>query len=319
MPEETMVCESSLERVARVIEAIDRLPAVAALDWADRAARALGHLASPARACLVIVTLDAHGSVVHHEATGVATSVQAQPGVARGDGGDESSAELTLRSRSERLDQTGVRATSDMLAAGVYDVLDRLMQTPDWRSRGLGKLWVGVPAGEVLTGIHVVSGSDPWRVLIAMVGAGASTSDAARRIRIAQMRVVMPRLARRAALALGLRRTSSGSWLTGREQQVLEQLTLGRSVREIAEEIGRSPHTVHDHVKSLHRKLAASSRGELVARALGYLDGQGHQDQADPVEPHEPALTEVKAGIAVTRLTARPESAVDPLTRARVE
>jgi len=122
----------------------------------------------------------------------------------------------------------------------------------------------------------------------------------------------MPRLARRAALALGLRRTSSGSWLTGREQQVLEQLTLGRSVREIAEDIGRSPHTVHDHVKSLHRKLSASSRGELVARALGYLDREGHTERPESA-PADPPVAEVKGTIAVPRLTMRPDTVHEPV------
>ncbi|MFI4898124.1 MAG: response regulator transcription factor, partial [Phycisphaerales bacterium JB059] len=62
-------------------------------------------------------------------------------------------------------------------------------------------------------------------------------------------------------------------WLTNREQVVLEELILGRSVREIAETMHRSPHTVHDHVKSLHRKLGASSRGALIAHALGCRNG----------------------------------------------
>ena len=51
---------------------------------------------------------------------------------------------------------------------------------------------------------------------------------------------------------------------------ILVELVSGASVREIAERIDRSPHTVHDHVKSLHRKLNASSRGELVSRYLGF-------------------------------------------------
>ena len=44
-------------------------------------------------------------------------------------------------------------------------------------------------------------------------------------------------------------------------------------MREIADALERSPHTVHDHVKSLHRKLNASSRGELIARTLGHVNG----------------------------------------------
>jgi DNA-binding CsgD family transcriptional regulator len=60
------------------------------------------------------------------------------------------------------------------------------------------------------------------------------------------------------------------AWVTPREQEVLELLVLGFSVREIGEKLGRSPHTVHDYVKSMHRKLNASNRGALVARALGH-------------------------------------------------
>jgi DNA-binding CsgD family transcriptional regulator len=82
---------------------------------------------------------------------------------------------------------------------------------------------------------------------------------------------VLPVLARRAVLAMGHSPSFHGAWLTQREQRVLDLLTLGQSVREIAEALDRSPHTVHDHVKSLHRKFGASSRGELVARALGRL------------------------------------------------
>ena len=73
-------------------------------------------------------------------------------------------------------------------------------------------------------------------------------------------------------MAIGPDSSDSSHWLTQREQVILRHLLLGKSVREIADELGRSPHTVHDHVKSLHRKLNASSRGELVARALGHVE-----------------------------------------------
>ena len=73
---------------------------------------------------------------------------------------------------------------------------------------------------------------------------------------------------------------------------MLDLLVLGLSVRQIAEELGRSTHTVHDHVKSLHKKLNANSRGELVARALGHL-GAGRV----PVK---------------TTLNAMPGSAIEP-------
>ena len=86
------------------------------------------------------------------------------------------------------------------------------------------------------------------------------------------MEAVLPSLSRRAIMAIGMEATDDTVWLTQREQIILQHLLLGKSVREIAQELGRSPHTVHDHVKSLHRKLNASSRGELVARALGHVE-----------------------------------------------
>ena len=61
-------------------------------------------------------------------------------------------------------------------------------------------------------------------------------------------------------------------WLTLREQVILNHLIDGRSVREIAEIVDRSQHTVHDHVKNLHKKLDATSRGQLIARAMGLTD-----------------------------------------------
>jgi hypothetical protein len=54
-------------------------------------------------------------------------------------------------------------------------------------------------------------------------------------------------------------------------------------------------YTVHDHVKSLHKKLNANNRGQLVARALGHLgplspsaEPDAHQDEAHHDEPAKP-------------------------------
>lgn len=75
--------------------------------------------------------------------------------------------------------------------------------------------------------------------------------------------------------ALSIARTALGEgeglsprgWLTQRERQVLEQLVCGSSVVEIAKSLDRSPYTVHDHVKSLHRKLGVRTRAALVGCA----------------------------------------------------
>ena len=55
--------------------------------------------------------------------------------------------------------------------------------------------------------------------------------------------------------------------LSEREQTVLRLLSGGMSEREIAAELVVSFNTVHTHVKSVYRKLGASSRAEALARA----------------------------------------------------
>ncbi len=60
--------------------------------------------------------------------------------------------------------------------------------------------------------------------------------------------------------------------LSTREIQILHLAALGRHDREIAEEIGRSEYTVHDHWKAIRRKLGASDRANAVA--VGIWSGE---------------------------------------------
>lgn len=53
--------------------------------------------------------------------------------------------------------------------------------------------------------------------------------------------------------------------LGGQVREVLEHLKVGRSEKEIARAMGRSPHTVHSHVKTIYRHFNVSSRSELLA------------------------------------------------------
>jgi pimeloyl-ACP methyl ester carboxylesterase/DNA-binding CsgD family transcriptional regulator len=61
--------------------------------------------------------------------------------------------------------------------------------------------------------------------------------------------------------------------LTERELEVLRLVALGRSDREIAEELVLSPHTVHRHVANIRTKLRLPSRAAAAAHAarLGLL------------------------------------------------
>jgi len=56
--------------------------------------------------------------------------------------------------------------------------------------------------------------------------------------------------------------------LTPREQETLGLLLTEASEKEMAARLGISPHTVHDHVKKLYRKLGVGSRAALMALAF---------------------------------------------------
>lgn len=61
--------------------------------------------------------------------------------------------------------------------------------------------------------------------------------------------------------------------LTGREQDVLRIVAKGMSIREAADMLEISPHTVHTHVRTVYRKLAVATRAEaaLAASRLGLV------------------------------------------------
>ncbi|HAR46679.1 MAG: hypothetical protein A2072_00895 [Nitrospirae bacterium GWC1_57_7] len=56
--------------------------------------------------------------------------------------------------------------------------------------------------------------------------------------------------------------------LTGREQEVLRSVTLGRTSRGTAESLGISERTVKFHMSNILRKLKAGNRAQAVAMAM---------------------------------------------------
>ena len=285
----------ALRAVVKVAENICALPAVATQDWCDRAAAALLPIAQPAVAITMIGQIDERGSIIRQEATGVAgvyvadvvTNVgraHAAPSAISIDPNDANLAQVRTNLAQAKdlhwspgnLPPGSIRAgTADKFGVNILETSNAVVRR--WSAYRLQGLLIGAasigPAGRVLT--------------IEMASSNVPLGEA----EAAALEAVLPLLARRAIMAIGTDPSEAAAWLTTREQMILQHLLLGKSVREIAEELGRSPHTVHDHVKSLHRKLGASSRGELVARALGYSEMMAPTaGKPEPAVGHQPQI-----------------------------
>ena len=57
-----------------------------------------------------------------------------------------------------------------------------------------------------------------------------------------------------------------GPELTDRERQILELMVRGKTIKSVAEFLLLSPHTVHDYVKRIYKKLEVHNRAELVQK-----------------------------------------------------
>ena len=57
----------------------------------------------------------------------------------------------------------------------------------------------------------------------------------------------------------------AGYGLSGREHEVAYAVLSGAAIKEIADQLVISPHTVQDHLKAIFQKLDVHSRRELVS------------------------------------------------------
>jgi DNA-binding CsgD family transcriptional regulator len=240
-----------LLRVARVVSRIHALPAIATEDWCDRAAAAVLGLEPSLTAVVGVGVFGAGGEVQKLEGIGAASEI-----------GEVASSAVRHHSLGWWLPARLNDPTAPRCAL--------LSRTPDharWARSAAGSAWQRTGVEDLIVALVPLPGSAENRLLVVEMGA---PNAGFRDLIIAMLSAVLPELARRAAIAFGSEPTESANRITPREQEVLDLLVLGCTVKQIADIISRSPHTVHDHVKSLHRKLRANSRGELVSRALGH-------------------------------------------------
>jgi DNA-binding CsgD family transcriptional regulator len=273
----------ALRAVAAITEQVCALPAVATLNWCDRAAEALRPPGAGAWCCVGIVDADPRGRVLRVEAVGAATATS---------GGDQhaspaSVVDIHAGGMSAEVLRARLASARTLGAAPEAEPCVRVLADASIPGPGL---WTDTPVRTTVVGVARLGANHPDRCLVAVLGGPEGTRP---EMLAATLGAALPLLAARALSAVGPEPTTRHQWVSPREQEVLDLLVLGHSVREIADRLSRSPHTVHDHVKSLHRKLNACSRGELVARALGFVPagrsattpiGAG-VDVTEPVQP----------------------------------
>lgn len=124
---------------------------------------------------------------------------------------------------------------SQTLYAGVAQAHAAVSGTARARMRDAANNWV------VLQASRLITGDDPQQMVVTVEP--ATTHE----------------LASLLLMAYGV---------TARERDVCLEVLTGSSTAEIARHLFISPHTVHDHLKSVFGKVGVGSRGELVARLV---------------------------------------------------
>jgi DNA-binding NarL/FixJ family response regulator len=80
--------------------------------------------------------------------------------------------------------------------------------------------------------------------------------------------VIHPALTRLFIEESQLRPARSQTPLSGRESEILQWVAHGSSTKEVARELGISPHTVKTHLERIFEKLGANDRAQAVAIAF---------------------------------------------------
>lgn len=251
------------ERLADLVGAVEflcALPSVPAPGWCEAAVRAIAPVFAPAGVLVSII--DAGAGPRHAEVELAAAEAPPSHG--------SSLVLLSAMARSAPAWAALCGAGSTAVVSGSVDDL----AGADPRGEAVGS-WSSLGAGPVMAACAPIDHSAPSRRVllgVGLIGPGrAATAEGE-----AALESLCGLIARRARRAFGAGPISPAAMLTTREHEVLMMLAHGESVADIASRLGRSPHTIHDYVKALHRKLGATNRGVLISRALlGAAVGRG--------------------------------------------
>lgn len=237
--------------VAHIARDLSHLPAAPTPDWCQRAATVLVCHRPDTRAWAFVVGASDEAWPRHTEASGFAEGASVTPGQA-----PERLGPALLRA----VCAAGNRLDGVVSAGGVLGVLD-----PRPRGTGLVVEHAHIVVGLAPLPIPGMREGHPRSLVVCWDRPSArGGDDPGLRLSLASL---LPVARDRLRQALG---EHPNPWLSSCEQRVLDLLTDGRSVPEIAESLGRSPHTIHDHVKRVHAKLGIRGRGALLARVLGH-------------------------------------------------
>ena len=264
-----------LRGVAHAAASIARLPAVPTQSWCQDASAAVQHIRPTAFVLVTVLTTgneSAPGNSTVEATGGIAPAASAhQEDLSRihGDGIGSPGWQVAEILQSER---NGTARLRDLPSSST------------WPLTFAGKRWKRLGVSDLLVGTGCLHPEDANRVIVVELGAGPEYPPFAQTETLV-LASMLDMLTARAASAYGFTPVTATSIVTPREEEILQLLTLGYTVRDIADRLDRSKHTVHDHVKSLHRKLGATSRGALIARYLGRAT-----DAPTPRPEHTPII-----------------------------
>lgn len=127
--------------------------------------------------------------------------------------------------------------------------------TSDWRGAGADRALIEIASSSAMVVLRAIS-----------QGAGTAVRiNAAAEFELRLLLTVAAESLAEHVVKPDRRRQHMLRRLTETQQKIFYLMLEDLSEREIGERVGRSPHTIHDHVKAIYSTLGTSSRTELLA------------------------------------------------------